>query len=79
MRELSLIKILNGSVDALYYEASYGSKLDIVPPIAHSASSKSTSDSSEKSRLSSAQVGFIKHQILIKLCINRKKILIITI
>lgn len=57
MRELNLIKILNGSIDALYYEISYGNKHDIVPPITNSMYSMFSSESAEsKSRLSSAQV-----------------------
>ena len=60
MRELSLIKILNGSIDALYYEMSYeNSRQDIVPPITssmYSMFSPSECESREKSRLSSAQV-----------------------
>lgn len=61
MRELSLIKILNGSIDALYYEMSYGRGHDIVPPIVNSSlllstNNDSTESSREKSRLNSSQV-----------------------
>lgn len=65
MRELPLIKILNGSVDAIYYEMSYGGRHDIVPPIvannpstaaARQASARSDSKDLKHHRLTSAQV-----------------------
>lgn len=62
MRELTLIKILNGSIDALYYEMSYGGRHEVVPPIANpsaSVFSNDSNDSRERTRLTSAQVKII--------------------